>query len=156
MAEPELRAAGRAGLRERLLARASPWALDRALADGADPETSPALALRARRLTAFSYRLALASSLERVLRDAAADPEPFRRRMSASRRNVAAAAPELAALARAIASPGPVSARGMARARLLISDGTGPLFDPASRQRLDVLAARAIQGLSLPASARSA
>lgn len=147
--------AARVQLRDRLAARWSALELDRALADGADPEASPALSLRARRLTAFRYRRALAASLERVLRDAAtARPQRSRGRIVPSRRHVARAERELAELAQAIARPGPVSARGMAKARLLLSDGNGPLFNPASRQRLDVLAARAVQCLSLPASAR--
>ena len=50
-------------LHDRLVARLLAWRLDRALAAGALPGSSPALALRARRLTAYSTRLSMAKSL---------------------------------------------------------------------------------------------
>jgi hypothetical protein len=99
-------------LRDRLTARLFARRLDWALANGADSERSPALALRARRLTSFSRRRVIADALWRLLRDG---------RVAEDGRD------QLAGLASALAQPGPVDPRGAARAWLLVTDGTGPL-----------------------------
>jgi hypothetical protein len=41
---------------------------------------------------------------------------------------VIAASDDLIRLADALATPGPVAARGVAQARILLTDGTGPLY----------------------------
>jgi len=100
-------------IRDRLAARLFTRRLDWALANGADSEQSPALALRARRLTSLSRRRLVAGALWRLLRDG---------RVAADGRD------QLAELADALAEPGPVDPRGAARAWLLVTDGTGPLY----------------------------
>ena len=99
--------------RDRLAARLFARRLDWALANGADSEQSAPLALRARRLTSLSRRRLVAGALWRLLRDG---------------RVAAEESEQLADLAAALAEPGPVDPRGAARAWLLVTDGTGPLY----------------------------
>ena len=57
------------------------------------------------------------------------------------------AAEELSRLADTLDDPGPVAAQGVARAWLLLTDGTGPLYNARSRTSLCAGAARAIRDL---------
>jgi hypothetical protein len=109
-------------LRDRLATRLRARRLDRSLARGDDPESGAALALRAATLTGLRRRRALATTLERIA-SAAADTR-LRPRLPAA---VAALEPELRALARRLAQPGPVAARGVAEVALLLTDGSSPL-----------------------------
>ena len=140
--------AGRATLRDRMSARWRPARLDRALAEGAPPESSPALALRARRLTALSRRRSLAGALRRiVLEGLDRDARVSRGRIRPDRNGVEAAREELTALADGLADPRPVAAHGVAQAWLLVTDGTGPLYNACSRASLRAGAARAASEL---------
>jgi hypothetical protein len=100
-------------LRDRLAARLLARRLDWALANGADSEHSAALALRARRLTSLSRRRLVAGSLWRLL---------WNGRIAADGRD------QVHGLASALAKPGPVDPQGAARAWLLLTDGTSPLY----------------------------
>ena len=139
--------AERPGLRARLAARWHPRRLDLALAGGVAPEANAALALRAQELTDLARRRSIADSLRRLLREAreGAPLEPARIRPD--RRRVAAASQELSALAATLDDPGPVAAGGVALAWLLLTDGTGPLYNEWSRTSLRAGAARAAREL---------
>jgi hypothetical protein len=100
-------------IRHRLAARLLARRLDWALANGADSEQSAALAIRARRLTSLSRRRVIADSLWRLVREGRVAPE---------------GRDQLEGLASALAEPGPVDPRGAARAWLLVTDGTSPLY----------------------------
>jgi hypothetical protein len=63
------------------------------------------------------------------------------------RSRVAAASEELSLLADMLDEPGPVAAGGVAEAWLLVTDGTGPLFNPHARATLRAGAARAAREL---------
>jgi hypothetical protein len=139
--------AGRVTVRDRVSARWRPAHLDRALAEGAPPESSPALALRARRLTALTRRRSLAGALRRIVREALDDPRVSRGRVRPDRHGVEAAREELTALADGLADPRPVAAHGVAQAWLLVNDGTGPLYNACSRASLRAGAARAAREL---------
>lgn len=102
-----------ATVRDRIAARLFARRLDWQLANGADSEQSAALALRARRLTSLPRRRVVANALWRLL---------INGRVAAEGRE------QLADLATALAEPGPVDPRGAARAWLLVTDGTGPLY----------------------------
>lgn len=102
--------------------------LDRLLIEGVDPVTVPELTLRAFQLSRRSHRIALAASVDDAVRSA-----PVRRRRSPSapplaRDGIAAAKDELAALSRALREEPVVAARGVALARRLLTDGSGPLY----------------------------
>ncbi len=139
--------AGRPTLRDRMSARWRPRRLDRALADGAPPEASPALALRARRLTELARRRSLAGALRRIVREAPDGPGPSHGPIRPDRNGVEGARDELTALADGLTDPRPVAAHGVAQAWLLVTDGTGPLYNPCSRASLRAGAARAAREL---------
>jgi hypothetical protein len=89
--------------------------LDEALAGGAAPDSTPALTLRAQRLMHPVLRAQLGCDLERALAQSGAG---------------AAAVGAAAELVARLRSPGPVDPAGVARARLLLVDGRGPLHAP--------------------------
>jgi hypothetical protein len=110
----------------RLLARLHSRALDRALITGADPAEAPQLAAHAARLTTQPSRSRVARALERLARAAS---EPARLwGILPSRRAIAENAEELRALAALLRGPSPVYAQGVAMLRVLVSDGTGPVY----------------------------
>jgi hypothetical protein len=132
---------------DRLAARVRARRLDRALAGGTPPEASAALALRAQQLTEPESRGSIARALRRILRDAQQGSRPALGRVMPSRARVRAAREELSRLADTLEDPGPVDAVGVAQALLLLTDGTGPLYNPDSRASLCAGAERAAQDL---------
>jgi hypothetical protein len=118
--------APRAWLRIRVVLRRA--RLQRMLADGASPDDSPELALRAAQIVGKRNRIALADSLEDVLHRSASG----RRRRSSSpslaTRDVRACSAPLLGLALLLRSDGQVGVRGVALTQRLLSDGTGPLY----------------------------
>lgn len=126
----------------RILARGLAARLDRRLADGARPETSATLAARAMQLTAMGYRRDLAASLRKLLPAAT-----HQLRVRACRERISGSAAELAELARRLAEPGPVPARGVAMVSRLLADGRGPLYHPACPDDLGVVVGRATRSL---------
>lgn len=124
---PHLRAR-RVGYLNRATARIRAAHLDRQLAAGACPDGTPALAWRARVLVRPAARAQLARSLERVVARAAGEVPAPRLGVPLDRRAVAEAAGEVHALVDRLCSPGPVPAGGVARVRVLLSDGGGPLY----------------------------
>jgi hypothetical protein len=139
--------ARRPSLRDRLTARWHPRPLDRALAGGIPPEASAALALRARELTEFERRQSIAGTLRRVLSEAREGVHRPSGRIRPDQSRVASAGEQLSALADTLADPGPVAAAGVAQAWLLLTDGTGPLYNECSRTSLGSRAARAARDL---------
>ena len=139
--------ATRPSLRDRLAAHWHPRRLDRALAGGTPPEASAALALRARELTELERRQSIASAIRRVLREGREGVPRRSGRIRPERSRVAAASEELSALADTLAEPGPVTATGVAQAWILLTDGTGPLYNACSRASLRARAAGAARDL---------
>jgi hypothetical protein len=137
--------AARPRVRDRITARWRTRRLDVALAAGAPTEADPALALRARRLTALPCRRLIADAL-REARDGA---PPTYVRVRPARTTVVAASEELSLLADTLAEPGPVAAHGVAQAWMLVTDGTGPLYNPSSSASLPARAASAARALRL-------
>lgn len=121
--------------------------LDRDLADGVSPEASAALALRAERLTEPDSRGSIAGALRRVVHEANANRRHRFARVTPNTRAVKSASEELNRLADTLDDPGPVTAQGVARAWLLLTDGTGPLYNARSGASLCVGAARAARDL---------
>jgi hypothetical protein len=134
-------------LADRVAARLRGRELDRALAAGARPEASAASALRAQRLARPSERRKLARSLRRVVREARLDRSPSRLRVPLRRGTVVEASHELGLLAHRLVAPGPVGVSGVAQARLLLSNGLGPLYNPGSGDDPRDAAQRAIEAL---------
>jgi len=127
--------ARRPGVRDRLTARVCARRLDQDLAAGVHPEMTPALALRARRLTAPPRRRQMADGYRRL-------PLEARGRLDC-------VGAELERLAATLESPGPVTASGAAQAWLLLTDGTGPLYNSHGPAGVRAAAERTLGNLSL-------
>jgi hypothetical protein len=137
----------RGRLRDRLAARLRAGALDRELARGAAPDSRAPLALRAHALIGPAARAALAHQVHRVVDHALHGGARRRSQIPTRRDEVIAAAPQLRAIAGRLLAPDPVSARGVARVRLLLSDGNGPLYFSGAGEPLPTVAARALDEL---------
>ncbi len=124
-------------LRRRLEAVLLADRLDHALAQGTLPETDVLLALRAERLARARTRTELARSVGRLLRVAAEPQHGLTRAPSmAVLERVRESHDALEELVDHLLAPVPVSARGVALVRLLLRDGSGPLFRYESREDL--------------------
>ena len=108
-----------------LLQRSS---LRRALAAGADPESSAQLARRAEQLTSLRRRRALAAALNRALREAEAPPAPFTAAVPVRRREIRKTRDEIEQLARDLLAPGEVRPRGVVLVQNMLTHGESPLF----------------------------
>ncbi len=121
------RSQGRA--RAALSARWNAWDLDRQLAAGVDPRLSPALALRAKRITAARNRQRIADGLGRTLRSPHTRAA-FTAAVRPDAREVLDARTVLASLKQRVRSDQPVAPQGMAILQILLSDCTSPLYQP--------------------------
>lgn len=116
----------------RLQARLLAGRLDRDVEAGLLPEAGSALALHMARLTSVEEREGLAHSLRHAL------SEPCRRGRGVPMRvpvhpdRVAACYGVVDDITLLLHSPRPVRARGIARLRMLLADGRGPLYRPGS------------------------
>jgi hypothetical protein len=84
------------------------------------------------RLTSTRERQQLARALRACVRDARAGRAPWSSRIPVHRAGVLAAECVVDDVTLLLHSPRPVRARGIARLRLLLSDGAGPLYKPGS------------------------
>lgn len=126
--EPTFVTAHRLRWRDRARARLLAARLDRLLAAGASPDASPALSLRASRLIGRSVRDEVARSLRRVHADARGRRHPLDPRLPVNHARVLRCAGRLEGLIELLAGDEPVAARGVARARVLVSEGASPLY----------------------------
>lgn len=117
----------RASLIARVVARLRADKFDHELAVGVPPRVGSALAVHQARLTSTAEREAIARSLRRAQRDADTGAV-FSSRIPLHARNIAAAEDLIDKITLRLNSPRPVSARGMARLRRVLSDGTGPFY----------------------------
>ncbi len=136
-------------LRDRLDAHLHADRLERELADGASPEASLGLALRAQALTTTRSRRALAVGLTRVLAEASAPTVASMMRVPLNRAGVLAAAEELDQLRARLLAGGPLAAAGIARTKILLTVGNGPLRGVRAREDVRTAARHAIQGLDV-------
>jgi hypothetical protein len=146
-------------LGDRALARLRAASLDEALAAGSAPESSRLLAARAQALVAPRARRSVAASWERVLRLAhrarahPAAPLPASRgSVPLSADQIVAAEAAIRALIGHLNAAAPVPARGVAMARLLLTDATSPVYQRHPRIPLATALAAAVTQLdpSLP------
>jgi hypothetical protein len=120
-----------------------PTALDHDLADGFDPGPTPAHSLRAARLGARGVRALLARGRERTVEAAAEPPTTFSAAAPLRRAAILDAAAELQILATLMREVDHASPAGVARARLLLIEGTGPLYSDTGEPDAIRRAARA-------------
>jgi hypothetical protein len=122
---------------DRVASRALGAGLDGQLAAGRSPESARLLAVRAADIVRLPRREALARYWERVLRVAR---DPYRASaagISLRRERVLAAESAILELSRLLRVPLPVSARGVAMARVLLTNGGGPLYANGAPASLD-------------------
>src|ERR1035441_879181 len=105
--------------------------LDRELAEGRDPEACGDRALRAGQLTDTVTRRRVARSLRGVVAKAERAPGGLGSAAPVCRSAVLAWREGLLGLADRLEQPGALNPCGVARALVLLTDGTGPLYNPA-------------------------
>jgi len=132
---------------DHVVVRARSFTLHSELARGVPPEANPRLALRAQQLVGSRSRRGLADGIRRVLADAERSGAERPRAAPVCRERVQAAAAELRALAGRLLSPAPLPARGVAQARMLLSDAAGPLYRPGCPDDLGARVAEAVRSL---------
>jgi hypothetical protein len=114
----------------RALSRLLAASLDRKLAEGRSPESHLLLAARAQVLASPVERQMLAHQWTDLLARARTPPGLRSPRASINRTGIAANEPAIRALLTTLVAPMPGHARGIATLSWLLSDGTGPLYDP--------------------------
>jgi hypothetical protein len=129
-------AAHRARATDRVLARMFGASLDRRLAAGQVPEAGRLLAVRAQQIVALRRRSELARNWEHLLAEATGGPASRPRALLCRDRIVAATA-EVRDLAGHLRAPLPVAANGVAAARALLTDATGPVYNRRDPTALD-------------------
>lgn len=133
--------------RHRLLARLLGFVLDEQIANGRSPDTSALRAVRARKLVDARTRQELADTWAAMLREARSGAVIGRMRVPVRRRALLGAATEVEELIRALTTPLPVPARGVALAQSLLSDGAGPLYNIDTTVTLNAALQEAIRRL---------
>jgi hypothetical protein len=117
----------RPSMRSRLTARLRAGRLDGLVAVGVPAPAGSVLAAHEARLTSTTEREAIARSLRAAVADAR-DGLLLSSRVALHAPNIAEAEDVIDAVTLRLHSPRPVSARGMARLRQILGDGTGPLY----------------------------
>ncbi|MBI3216822.1 MAG: hypothetical protein HYZ38_23650 [Mycobacterium sp.] len=112
-------------LRCRMLARIRPGHYDRQIEAGTPAAPGSVLAAHLNRLTSTAERNRLAEALRGVLRPRT---EGFSAAVAVHRGRVDAAVEVITEIEAVLQARHPVRARGMARLRILLSDGGGPLY----------------------------
>jgi hypothetical protein len=133
--------------RERIRARLSAAALDRALARGVRSDSTAELSLRAHRLIGLKTRRALARQLLALRREAAQPQNPLDSRVPMCRRQVRQAAESLERLAERLGETEPAEVVGVAQVSVLLRDGSSPLFDPDRAPQLQHILHSALDAL---------
>jgi hypothetical protein len=118
----------RPSLVARVTARLKAYQFDRQLAVGVPAPAGSALAVHQARLISVAEREAIARALRQAVHDADAGPYPLSSRIPVHPTNIAEAGDLIDTITLRLHSPRPVSARGMARLRLVLSDGCGPMY----------------------------
>jgi hypothetical protein len=118
----------RASLAARFIAWLRAGKFDDLLAVGVPAPAGSALAVHQARLTSATEREAVARTLRQAVHEAHPAGALLSPRIPVHPNNIAAAEELIDRITLRLHSPRPVSARGMARLRRLLSDGCGPLY----------------------------
>lgn len=137
----------RIGRRHRVFARVFARSLDAQLAGGQAPEDRWLRSVRATVLSGPVFRQRLAGAWAHVLaRAEGAERRPLAG-IGARGADTRGGRELIAALIDILQSPGSASARGVAMATELLTDGTGPLYRPRSIEHLSAAVAATIRSL---------
>ncbi len=120
----------RANVVDQVRARLHAHRSDRELMAGASPDHSVGLALHAERILQPKSRTDLADALRGIVRMAQSEPKGPAAAKVICRQQVRQAISELLLLADRLDRPGPVSPQSVALARMVLTEGSGPLFRP--------------------------
>jgi hypothetical protein len=104
---------------------------DKQIAAGVAPEPGSALAAHVARLASAGERRKLAETLQHSVSETYSGHAPVSARIAVDRSGVAAAVGVIDQVVLRLLGPRPVSAHGVARLRLLLSDGGGPMYHSA-------------------------
>lgn len=128
---------------DRLVAKARSLTLDAELAGGCAPDTERRRLVRAEMLASRRTRVALADGWELVLARSVRPRRAGLARIPLQYQQVRAAEAAIRGLVWALRSGRAVNVQGVAMASLLLTDGTGPLYNPAPSEdlRADIKAA---------------
>ena len=137
----------RSSRRERLATRLRAWQLDTAIANGANPDSTAVLSLRANRLISRPARRRVSRSIRRLLQQSRRPPRPIHEGAPVCWRQVFRTRPLLEELAARLAGSGPVDARGVAQVHLFLTDGTSPLFGHPRAEELEAVLQAALDAL---------
>jgi hypothetical protein len=134
--------------RQLFLSHARSYKLDREIAAGAAPESSPLRALRAQILVRPSFRRILARRVEQLLEEATGPPP----RVAGCRTvpwstQILEATGALQMLIDRLQAPAPVPSRGVAGVRVLLTDGAGPLYYPGANDDLGLVVLKIVEQL---------
>ena len=144
----------RVGRLDRVRARAAARRIDRALANGASPDAEVLTALHARRLLGMRERRRLAAGLNHAWLVAAHAHPGAVSSVVVDRRAVATAHPEIVELTTRLLSSHPVSVRGVAFVRTLLTSGTGPMYWLVPGRPLGAALRHAVELLALDSEVR--
>jgi hypothetical protein len=125
---PSIDLLGGATLTARVRARLLAGRLDREAEVGLVPLPGSSLAVHLARLASIEEREALARTLRQALEEVRPERRTFSPRVAVNPERLAACRGVIDDITLLLHSPRPVRARGMARLRILLSDGTGPLY----------------------------
>jgi hypothetical protein len=120
--------AARVPLGARVMARLFADRYDRMLAVGVPAKAGSALAAHAARLTSVDEREAIASSLRRSADHTCNRDALVSSRVELNVPNITAAQDRIDQVTLRLHSPKPVTPRGVARLRVLLADGAGPMY----------------------------
>jgi hypothetical protein len=121
-----------ASLLVRLCARLFAGRYDRQIEAGVSSIPGSPLAVHVARLVSARERDDLASALRLIVRDADVTHGPFTARIPVHPAAVHHAAEVIDEVCDRLVDPFPVHARGMARLRIVLSEGCGPLYRPGA------------------------
>jgi hypothetical protein len=124
------------GVRDRLRVRRWASRLDVDLASGTSPESTLERAVHAQHLVAPSSRRSLARSIQRVQAAAAPGVRPRLDPVPLCHDRIRQVAAELETVRDRLLAGGPLPARGVAMLRLVLTNGSGPLYHRRSRDDL--------------------
>lgn len=133
----------------RVRARVRGHSLDRALAGGAAPDSSAGLSVRAHDLIGSRARVSLALGIQRLLAESGDPLRPLTFSVPVCRRKIRRSRPTLERLAERLVGDEPLDARGLAQVRLLLSDGSGPIYLHPAADDLEPALQRAMAALEV-------
>jgi hypothetical protein len=142
-------------LRRRLRVQFHKGRLDLQVADGYGADPVEDRALRAEQLARMRTRRRLARTVRARVKDAERPAVPhLSAAVPLSRRTVVRWREGLLGLADRLERPGPVNPCGVARLLVLLTDGTGPLYEPGAADRMSDAVWWIADGFALDADAR--